>query len=69
DKNVEDVATEPHEVTHAPDALRAFCVFRFSGISPSANGQNMPQFYEFTKSTDDDTPERSYGYGERVMVI
>ena len=27
DKNYEDVATEPHEITHAPDALRGFCVY------------------------------------------
>lgn len=27
EKRVEDVATEPHEITHAPDALRGFCVY------------------------------------------
>lgn len=27
DKKVNDVATEPHELTHAPDALRHFCVY------------------------------------------
>ncbi|MEG0178324.1 MAG: phage terminase large subunit [Oscillospiraceae bacterium] len=27
-KNPEDVANEPHEYTHAPDALRYFCVYR-----------------------------------------
>lgn len=26
-KNPSDVATEPHEITHAPDALRGFCVY------------------------------------------
>lgn len=26
-KRINDVATEPHELTHAPDALRYFCVF------------------------------------------
>ena len=26
DKNPNDVATEPHELTHAPDALRYFCI-------------------------------------------
>ena len=26
DKNVNDCATEPHEVTHLPDALRYFCI-------------------------------------------
>jgi len=27
-KNPNDCATEPHEITHAPDALRGFCVYR-----------------------------------------
>lgn len=27
DKKINDVATEPHELTHAPDALRHFCVY------------------------------------------
>lgn len=27
EKKVNDVATEPHEITHAPDALRGFCVY------------------------------------------
>lgn len=27
DKRVNDAATEPHEITHAPDALRGFCVY------------------------------------------
>ena len=27
DKKVGDVANEPHEITHAPDALRGFCVY------------------------------------------
>ena len=28
EKNPNDVATEPHELTHAPDALRYFCIMR-----------------------------------------
>ena len=28
EKNVDDVATEPHELTHSVDALRYFCVSR-----------------------------------------
>lgn len=27
EKRIGDVATEPHEITHAPDALRGFCVY------------------------------------------
>lgn len=26
-----DIATEPHEITHAPDAIRGFCVYRSRG--------------------------------------
>jgi phage terminase large subunit len=36
EKNPNDVATEPHEYTHAPDALRYLCVFR-------AMGAQMPE--------------------------
>lgn len=28
DKNPSDCATEPHDITHAPDAIRYFCAFR-----------------------------------------
>jgi len=31
-KDVNDVANEPHDITHAPDALRGFCVYH-TGIS------------------------------------
>jgi phage terminase large subunit len=31
EKNPSDVATEPHEITHSPDALRYFCAFRAMG--------------------------------------
>ena len=27
EKKIGDVATEPHEITHAPDAIRGFCVY------------------------------------------
>ena len=27
DKKIGDVANEPHELTHAPDAIRGFCVY------------------------------------------
>lgn len=27
EKKIGDVATEPHEITHAPDALRGFCIY------------------------------------------
>lgn len=33
-KNPSDVAREPHEYTHSPDALRYLCVFRAAGAEP-----------------------------------
>jgi phage terminase large subunit len=35
EKNINDVAKNPHEVTHYPDALRYFCVSRMvSSVEP-----------------------------------
>ena len=68
DKNVEDVATEPHEITHAPDALRAFCVYRYSSDASVGDTVNGVMFYEFTPRNDEN-PEVCYGYGERITVI
>lgn len=40
DKNPSDCATEPHEITHVPDALRYFCVMRtLPAIAPVAIGE------------------------------
>ncbi len=36
DKDPEDVANEPHELTHAPDALRGFCVYWVTGAQNPA---------------------------------
>lgn len=36
DKDPEDVANEPHELTHAPDALRGFCVYWVTGAQSPA---------------------------------
>ena len=33
DKNPNDVATEPHELTHIPDALRYFCTMYQSPLT------------------------------------
>ncbi len=36
EKNPNDVANEPHELTHAPDALRYYCSMRFrSSVAPT----------------------------------
>lgn len=34
EKNPSDVAKEPHEYTHSPDAIRYLCVFRAMGAEP-----------------------------------
>jgi phage terminase large subunit len=36
DKNPNDVAKEPHELTHAPDAIRYFCVYWTTAAQKSA---------------------------------
>ena len=37
EKRANDVKNEPHELTHAPDALRGFCVYRtVNGTAPAA---------------------------------
>lgn len=42
-KNPSDVSTEPHEITHGPDAIRGFCVYWTSG----AAAQSKPPIYNF----------------------
>lgn len=40
DKHINDVATEPHELTHGPDAIRGFCVFwTLKGRVPAAKAR------------------------------
>ena len=40
DKHINDVATEPHELTHGPDAIRGFCVFwTLKGRAPAAKAR------------------------------
>lgn len=36
EKKVNDISTEPHEITHAPDALRCFCVYWATGAETPA---------------------------------
>jgi phage terminase large subunit len=44
EKDPNDVANEPHELTHAPDALRGFCSMRTSPSEPEKKPQNrLPQ--------------------------
>lgn len=62
DKNPNDVATEPHEITHITDALRYFCVSRTNKSKEIINREKT--FYDFLeeKPTNRD-------YGEEIVVI
>ena len=67
EKRAEDVATEPHELTHAPDALRGFCVYR----SRAADKPEPPRpagievFYQHPPRTADEV----LGWGDEIHVI
>lgn len=61
DKNPNDVATEPHEITHITDALRYFCVSR---IAPSKEIIKYENRFNF------DVEKTSFkDYGEEIEVI
>lgn len=49
DKHINDVATEPHELTHAADAIRGFCVYWTRRSAPPERPARMewtPDMYE-----------------------
>lgn len=50
DKRVNDVATEPHELTHAADAIRGFCVY----WTRAARIQEAPARMKWTKDMLED---------------
>lgn len=59
EKDPNDVATEPHELTHAPDALRYFCIMR---PKPALPKSNKPQgFFVGTELDDMGIKPKSYG--------
>lgn len=60
-KNPNDVATEPHEITHITDALRYFCVSRISPSKEIITSQNTFNF-NIEKPLSKD-------YGEEIIVI
>lgn len=64
-KNSEDVANEPHELTHAPDALRYFCA---SWTSP-AEQQKEEKKTILDYFTDDDQQGDPLGWGDEIHVI
>lgn len=51
DKNVNDVSSTPHEYTHAPDALRYFCVMHCQGTKIETAQENLlpEEFFNFTQ--------------------
>lgn len=62
DKNPNDVATEPHELTHITDALRYFCVSKVSRTIE----QKPETFFKVNFSFEE---PRKKDYGERIKVI
>ncbi len=61
EKNPNDVATEPHELTHITDALRYFCVSR---TAPSKEIINKDEVFNF----EIERP-RNYDWGEEIVVV
>lgn len=52
-KNPNDVAKEPHELTHAPDALRYFCVYWTTAAQKKAKiGRYTPDLLEDWRNSD-----------------
>jgi len=46
DKNPNDVANEPHELTHAPDALRGYCIMRRGRTIKPAAPRNRSETFQ-----------------------
>lgn len=61
DKNPNDVATEPHELTHITDALRYFCISR---PQPTKIENTIKQVFNF-----ENEKIGNYDYGERIVVV
>ncbi|WP_303915683.1 phage terminase large subunit [Subdoligranulum variabile] len=68
EKRPEDVATEPHELTHAPDALRGFCVYRSSPADPPPPEKmcGVEVFYDRSLQSSAD---EILGLGEDIYVV
>ena len=68
EKKPEDVATEPHELTHAPDALRGFCVYRSSPTEPEPP-EKMRGVEVFYDARLQSSADEILGLGEDVYVV
>lgn len=62
EKNPNDVATEPHEITHITDALRYFCVSRTNPSKEAIDRQKT--FYDMFEEQ-----ETNKDYGEEIVVV
>jgi phage terminase large subunit len=63
DKKPGDVATEPHELTHLPDALRGYC------ISWKSNSKPLPQSPVRFSFSMPSPPPSPVGFGEKLCVV
>lgn len=57
DKNPNDVANEPHELTHLPDALRGFCIYWITGSEKKKKVKKVKlheSVYEDYKNANED---------------
>lgn len=62
DKNPDDVSNEPHELTHAPDALRGFCIM----MPPASKALDKKPIYNF----EFEKPKPSaLGQGGKINVV
>ena len=63
EKDPNDVSTEPHELTHAPDALRYFCIMR---QCPSIEKKKKrDDFYDRDKEDSGDLDDSYINMGRR----
>jgi phage terminase large subunit len=68
DKNPNDCAKEPHEITHAPDMVRYYCISRTLKTDPQSVTSGAPAQTIYDDEDEDDynehmtggTPSRSY---------
>lgn len=62
EKNVNDVANEPHELTHITDSLRYFCISRTNPTKPKKEEKIIHINFESERPLHKD-------YGEKIEVI
>ncbi len=64
-RNPEDAAKDPHEITHAPDALRAFCVTHASpAAEPEKETHTLEKAFNLGRH-----PEDVLGKGDEIHVL